>query len=95
MSVDAIAARREARRRKILENSERRLVQIAGREESNVVNANLGLFWLYRLCLSKSFEPLLSEYYESSWIIINAVTVVWLVTYYAKAVFHKQYVNEI
>lgn len=44
MSVDAIAARREARRRKILENSERRLIQIAGRDESNVVDANLGLF---------------------------------------------------
>lgn len=44
MSVDAIAARREARRRKILENSERRLIQISGKAESTVVNTNLGLF---------------------------------------------------
>lgn len=36
MSADLIAARREARRRKILENSERRLIQIAGKAENNI-----------------------------------------------------------
>lgn len=42
MSADLIAARREARRRKILENSERRLIQIAGKSESNVVDIDSG-----------------------------------------------------
>lgn len=44
MSVDVIAARREARRRKILENSERRLQQISSGLESKEIDTERGLF---------------------------------------------------